>query len=66
MSREAVEMARCFKNKMNEKYPEDLVDIDWDANIRRRIGYEEVELKIAQSPQAESSHPMSVTEKGKD
>ena len=39
MSREAVDMARCFKNKMNEKYPEDLVDIDWDVNITRRIGY---------------------------
>jgi hypothetical protein len=47
MSREAVEMARCFKNKMNKKYPEDLVDIDWDANfgVKERNKQTEPETK---------------------
>ena len=45
MSREAVEMARSFKNRMNTKFPGDLVEIDWKVSIRKRVGYWEVELQ---------------------
>ena len=45
MSREAVEMARSFKNRMNTKFPGNLVEIDWKVSIRKRVGYWEVELQ---------------------
>ena len=45
MSMEALEKARCFKERMNKKYPEDMVNIDWDANVKVYIDHCEVELK---------------------